>query len=152
MFDDLIPSLQAIYGEGAAAQAQRYAEELAAFSATYGPGEVLIFRAPGRVNLIGEHTDYNHGYVLPVALDKDILLLARPRPDAMVRLRNLEADFSTLAFTIGPAIPPGPAGDWGNYAKGAAQALAQQLGRDLRGLDGLIAGQPPYGVPRGANR
>ena len=121
---DLTPLLRNIYGEDATAQAQRYGEALAAFAATYGPGEVLIFRAPGRVNLIGEHTDYNHGYVMPVALDKDILLLARPRSDATVQLRNVEAEFPPCAFTIGPAIPPGPPGDWGNYAKGAAQALS----------------------------
>jgi len=83
-----------------------------------------------------------------VALDKDILLLARPRSDSTVRLSNLEAAFPPRAFTISPNIPPAPPGDWGNYARGAAQELTRHLGRDLRGLDGLIAGQPPYGVPR----
>ncbi len=139
-----------IYGEEVAAQAQRYAEALAGFAAIYGPGGVLIFRAPGRVNLIGEHTDHNHGYVLPVALDRDIVLLARPRSYAMVRLSNMETGFPPLAFTISTAIPHAPPGDWGNYTRGAAQKLAQQLGRELCGLDGLMAGQPPYGVPRGA--
>ncbi|MDH7486442.1 MAG: galactokinase [Anaerolineae bacterium] len=152
---ELIPPLRTIYGEEATSQAQRYAEALSAFASTYGAGEVLIFRAPGRVNLIGEHTDYNHGYVLPVALDRDTLLLARPRSDATVRLSNMEAEFSPRAFTIGPDIPPDPPGDWGNYARGAAQALARQLRRadrrpPLRGLDGLVVGGPPHGVPRGA--
>ena len=156
---DLTSLLRAIYGQGAAAQEQRYPEALTAFTSAYGPGEVLTFRAPGRVNLIGEHTDYNHGYVLPIALDRDILLLARPRSDATVHLSNMEAEFPPRSFTIGPDIPPDPPGDWGNYARGAAQALARQLAvgaglrpapTDLRGLDGLIAGQPPHGVPRGA--
>ena len=142
-------TLQVIYGEETAAQARRYEAALETFTAAYGAGEVFIFRAPGRVNLIGEHTDYNHGYVLPVALDKDALLLARSRSDGTVRLRNVEADYPPLSFAISREITPGPPGDWGNYAKGAAQELARQLGRDLRGLDGLVASQPPYGVPRG---
>lgn len=143
-------ALQTIYGDEAAVQARRYTLAHEAFTATYGPGPVFVFRAPGRVNLIGEHTDYNHGYVLPAALDKDILLLARPRSDGVIRLNNVEAEFPPLRFAIGPSIPHGPSGGWGNYARGASQAVAQQLGRELRGFDGLIAGQPPYGIPRGA--
>jgi galactokinase len=141
-------TLQGIYGGEAAAQTGRYEQALEAFATTYGPGEVILFRAPGRVNLIGEHTDYNHGFVLPVALDKDILLLARPRSDSVVRLSNLEADFPPFSFTASPSVSPGPTGDWGDYAKGAARELSRQLARDLTGLDGLVAGRPPYGVPR----
>jgi galactokinase len=142
-------TLQDVYGEETAVQARRYEEALEAFTTAYRPGEVFIFRAPGRVNLIGEHTDYNHGFVMPVALDKDTLLLARPRSDNTVRLSNVEADFPPRSFTISQNISPGPAGDWGNYARGPAHELAQRLEWDLRGLDGLVAGQPPYGVPRG---
>lgn len=141
-------TLQRIYGHEAESQGRRYAAASRAFVRAYGPGEVRVFRAPGRVNLIGEHTDYNHGYVLPVALDKDILLVARPRSDNLLRLTNLEAGFPPLSFTIGKDIPPGPPGDWGNYARGVAQQLARQLGRPLHGLDGLVASRPPYGVPR----
>jgi len=141
-------TLQDIYGEGAAVQIRRYEQALEAFTTAYGPGEVFVFRAPGRVNLIGEHTDYNHGFVMPVALDKDVLLLARPRPDSMVRLSNVEADFPPFSFTISSSVSPGPAGDWGNYAKGAARELARRIDRDLQGLDGIVAGQPPHGVPR----
>jgi galactokinase len=73
--------LQAIYEHGRPEQAKRYQKALDKFLALYGAGDVYIFRAPGRVNLIGEHTDYNHGFVMPLALDKDLLLLARPRSD-----------------------------------------------------------------------
>ncbi len=142
--------LETIYGDGAAEQAARYEAALAAFHAIYGPGEIYIFRAPGRVNLIGEHTDYNHGYVLPAALDKDVLLLARPRSDRLVRLRNVEPDYPPVAFEATAVIPAEPVGSWGNYARGAAQRLAQHFGRDLVGFDGLAAGAPPFGVPRGA--
>lgn len=140
--------LQAIYGDRSQAQLPRYLKARQAFTAAYGPGEMRIFRAPGRVNLIGEHTDYNHGFVLPVALDRDILLLARPRTDNLVRLSNWEADYPPLSFRIGPDIPAAPLGDWGNYARGAAQELARRLGRELCGLDGLVVGHAPYGVPR----
>jgi galactokinase len=144
----LNPTLQTIYGDQSDMQTRRYLNAKEAFAAAYGPGDVLAFRAPGRVNLIGEHTDYNHGFVLPVALDKDTLLLARPRADGTVRLSNQEGEFAPLSFAISSDIPSAPAGDWGNFARGAAQELTRQLGRDLRGIDGLVVGQPPYGVPR----
>jgi galactokinase len=142
-------TLQDVYDDEADAQRARYESALELFTSTYGPGVVQFFRAPGRVNLIGEHTDYNHGFVMPVALDRDILLLTRPRSDSVVRASNIEESFGPFSFTIARDIPPGPPGDWGNYAKGAAQELARRLGRELRGFDGLFAAQPPYGVPRG---
>jgi galactokinase len=142
-------TLQEIYGEEATIQRKRYTQALRRFEQTFGPGLVRFFRAPGRVNLIGEHTDYNQGFVMPVALDRDVLLLARPRADNRVRLINLERRYPPLSFNIRPDIPPGPAGNWGNYARGAAHQLAQELGGHLKGFDGLIAGRPPYGVPRG---
>jgi len=120
--------LERIYGDGAEAQQARYSAALETFTQVYGPGPVHGFRAPGRVNLIGEHTDYNGGFVLPVALDRDVLLLARPRSDSLVRLHNVEAAFPPQTFTIGPAIPSAPRGDWSNYVRGAAQMVIQQVG------------------------
>ena len=142
--------LDRIYGEEAEAQQARYAAALAAFARVYGPGPVHVFRAPGRVNLIGEHTDYNGGFVLPVALDRDVLLLARPRSDSSVQLHNIESHYAPHTFTVGLAIPPAPRGDWSNYARGAAQMVAQQVGSRVRGMDALVAAAPPHGVPRGA--
>jgi len=123
---------------------------VAEFNRVYGPGPVRLFRAPGRVNLIGEHTDYNHGYVMPVALDRDTLLAARPREDALVRLANVEPQFAPVEFLIGADIPPAPKGHWSNYARGAAQRLAQEVTYPLQGMDVLVDGAPPFGVPRGA--
>jgi galactokinase len=119
-------------------------------AARYGPGPVAIFHAPGRVNLIGEHTDYNHGYVMPMALDKDVLIIARPRQDQTVRLANTEPAFSNRQFRIAQKIPSQPIGDWANYAQGPAQLLEQERGPGLRGYDALVDGATPYGVPRGA--
>jgi len=148
----LASALTRVYGEGADAQQVRYRAALASFARTYGPGPVLAFRAPGRVNLIGEHTDYNHGFVLPVALDRDVLLLARARSDATVYLRNVEPEFAPRVFPIGPNVAAAPPGDWSNYARGAAQMVARQLGTpgSLHGIDALVAAAPPHGTPRGA--
>ena len=162
----LLDELAEIYGSGAGGQMARYQAALDRFRERYGPGPVHLFRAPGRVNLIGEHTDYNHGYVLPVALDRDVLLLARPRADGQVRLVNVEGDFTDRSFAVGDAIPSAAAGDWSNYARGPAQELTrlrstlrqaqdgagsvQVLGVPVPGLDGLVSGALPFGVPRGA--
>jgi galactokinase len=145
----MFSTLRDIYGEEADVQRLRYEAALQHFTGAYGTGNVLYFRAPGRVNLIGEHTDYNHGYVMPVALDKDILVLVRPRTDNVVRLSNVEERYAPFSFDIGRNIPSGPRGHWGNYARGVAQEMARQVDRDLRGFDGLVVAQPPYGVPRG---
>lgn len=132
------------------AQVSRYQKALHAFRLAFGPGPVHIYRAPGRVNLIGEHTDYNHGFVLPMALEKDILLLARPRSDGRVLLRNIEpARFPERSFALSASIRPGPVGDWANYVKGPAQALVRLLGIE-RGMDALVVGKAPFGVPIGA--
>ena len=143
-------ALDDLYGSGASQQTGRYRDALSAFFETYGPGLVAAYRAPGRVNLIGEHTDYNHGFVLPVALDRDTVLFARPREDAQIHLANVEEQYPPVALVIGNQVLTGPRGDWGNYARGPAQMLAQRMDRPLRGFDGLISGAPPFGVPRGS--
>ena len=142
--------LERIYGEASTVQAERYATALEVFQSLFGPGPVQVFRAPGRVNMIGEHTDYNQGFVLPVALDRDVLLFARTRADRSIHLHNLEARFAPCVFDLGLTIPAAPPGDWSNYARGAAQMVASQLGDHALGMDGLIVGAPPLGVPRGA--
>jgi len=149
----LSEALERVYGRDARlldAQMERYRRSLLAFAARYGPGQVAVFRAPGRVNLIGEHTDYHHGYVLPLALDKDVLLLARRRPDAKVHLADVEEEFGERSFIISSDVPPRPVGDWANYVQGAAQLLERECGPSLHGMDALVDGVPPWGVPRGA--
>ena len=65
------------------------------FEETFGYQPATVVRAPGRVNLIGEHTDYNDGYVLPVAIDRSILMAAAPRPDRQVVLHALDFEQRT---------------------------------------------------------
>jgi galactokinase len=145
-------TIEAIYGHEipVAGQTQRYNEALAAFVDLFGPGPVSLFRAPGRVNLVGEHTDYSQGYVLPAAIDRDVLILARSRDDAEVRVVNVENEYPPREFAISSDIPPHPAGDWANYIKGPAQLLAREVHDSVRGMDALVCGRSPWGVPRGA--
>jgi galactokinase len=150
---DMKSALGLVYGNDRLllkTQEARYQRDMLAFAAKYGPGPVTFFHAPGRINLIGEHTDYNHGYVMPMALDKDVLILARPRQDQIVNLANVELSFSSRQFRISQDIAPQPIGDWANYAQGPAQLLEREFGPGLRGYDALIDGAAPHGVPRGA--
>src|SRR5262249_48203572 len=101
-----------------------------------------LVRAPGRVNLIGEHTDYNGLPVFPMAIQRAVRIAFRPRSDARVHLENRDPRFEPREFEIGPEIAPFAAGDWGNYAKAAAQALARRA-PIRRGFDALVEGDIP---------
>ncbi len=99
-------------------------------------------RAPGRVNLIGEHTDYNGLPVLPMALDREIVLRYTPRTDARVLLSNTDHRFPPVDFNLSANIRRDPDGAWGNYPRAAAQALWQD-GGPLRGIDGEVSSTLP---------
>ncbi|MCA9836660.1 MAG: galactokinase [Trueperaceae bacterium] len=142
--------LNTIYSQQVAGQRERYQQALQLFRSLYGEGEVHIFRAPGRVNLIGEHTDYNHGFVMPVALDRDTVVLARARADSQLHLSNVEAEFEICQFEITENIPLAPNNHWSNYARGVAQHLKHRLSRPIKGADLLVVAEAPWGVPRGA--
>lgn len=101
----------------------------------------FLIRAPGRVNIIGEHTDYNDGYVLPMAIDRAVWIALRPRSDKRIYLRSLEkrapADFSLT--DVRPAK-----GNWFEYVKGMAVML-QQAGKTLSGWEGILTSDVPVG-------
>ena len=149
-----VHSLVDIYGEQASvldAQQTRYEEARQQFVERYGPGPITFFRTPGRINLIGEHTDYNGGFVMPVALDRDVLFAVRLREDTTVCVANSEPGFQPLSFALSGEIAPGPRGDWRNYFQGAGQELCRRFGdREINGMDVLVSGAAPFGVPRGA--
>lgn len=100
-----------------------------------------IYRAPGRVNLIGEHTDYNDGFVLPAALDLSTYVAIAPRGDRLIRAHstNLNAD-----FLIDLDAAPSPVGDWSDYIVGVAVAL-ERSGYRLKGADCVISSTVPMG-------
>ena len=101
---------------------------LALLADTPGDGPAVAARAPGRVNLIGEHTDYNGLPVLPIAIDRDVLVVARRRSDDAVELSNADPAFTPRRYSLRGEIPPFPPGDWGNYHKAAAAGLRAHLG------------------------
>ncbi len=83
-----------------------------------------LVRVPGRVNLIGEHLDYNGLPVLPMAIDREIRLVVGARPDGdAVEIRNVSPQFPPRSFPLAAPIPPYERGDWGNYVKAGAQGV-----------------------------
>lgn len=112
------------------------------FAAHFGAPPALCVRAPGRVNLIGEHIDYNDLAVLPVAIQREVRVALRPRSDPRVRLANVDARFGEREFELSETIAPFAQGDWGNYPKAAAQLLVREFGA-TRGCDALVEGDVP---------
>ncbi|MFL6253522.1 MAG: galactokinase [Pyrinomonadaceae bacterium] len=113
-----------------------------AFGARYGRA-ARIFRAPGRVNLIGEHTDYNGGFVLPMAIERETVVAAAPRADRTVRAYSAGLD-EELSFDLDHPHPP-RRGIWLDYVEGVAQAL-ESRGIKLSGADLLIDSDVPAGA------
>jgi galactokinase len=105
-----------------------------------GPGAWLAFRAPGRANLIGEHTDYNDGFVLPVALEPATWVCGRPA-DGMLRLDSLDRP-GTVEVDL--ATGAGPTEGWGRYVTAVVRAL-RDADADLRGFTGVLASDLPLG-------
>jgi galactokinase len=114
----------------------------AAFARAFGADPVRLVRAPGRVNLMGEHIDYCGLPVFPMAIQRGIRVAFHSRPDRALRLVNLDHQFAPVGFALAASIPPALQGDWGNYARAAAQVLAQGF-PDLRGVDALVESDLP---------
>ncbi len=117
---------------------------IAAFDAQFGGAPDLVARAPGRVNLIGEHTDYNDGFVLPMAIGWQTMVAARARGDGLVRLHAVDLGART-EFSVDAPIKPDPRAPWSNYVRGVTQVLIED-GLALTGADIVIAGDVPQGA------
>ena len=119
---------------------QEYA--ISEFKRHFGRPPAFVARAPGRVNLIGEHTDYNDGFVLPIAIDRAVWIALSPTASQQVILHALDlnqsAEFSLKNFQHENQ-------DWLEYFKGIAWAL-QQAGYPLSGWEGTIASSIPIGA------
>ena len=114
-----------------------------AFSRRHGVHPWLMVRAPGRVNLIGEHTAYNDGFVFPVAIDRATYVAARPRDDRRIHITALdlgaEDEFDLDDFGHSAANP------WSNYIRGVAKGLLV-AGHSLGGANVLITSDVPQGA------
>src|ERR1700722_14485678 len=102
-----------------------------------------VSRAPGRVNLIGEPSDYNDGFVMPAALEFATLTAASRRPDRRLRVYSMIMD-ETREFDL-DAPAQGPSGDWADYVLGVALML-ERSGRNLSGADLIVWSDVPIGA------
>jgi galactokinase len=107
-------------------------------------GEPRIFRAPGRVNVIGEHTDYNDGFVMPFAIDRDTLAAASARSDSKITAVALDLDESAAIDLDAPAVVK-RRGTWVDYVEGTARALQERFGL-ARGADIVFSSTVPIGA------
>ncbi|MEN6405388.1 MAG: galactokinase [Thermoguttaceae bacterium] len=112
------------------------------FIARYHQPPRAIVRAPGRVNLIGEHTDYNDGFVLPMAIDRAAWIALRPRNDRRVIVHSIDFD-QTGEFSLDH--PTNDRAGWIEYLKGTAWSL-QDAGHRLSGWEGVLVGDVPHGA------
>lgn len=104
---------------------------------------VHIIRAPGRVNLIGEHTDYNEGFVFPMAIEPEVRLACRARDDGLVRLASSVFPGQIVEFSVQKEIERGePA--WANYSRGVAAEMVA-AGIPLSGMDCMMTNTLPVG-------
>jgi galactokinase len=116
-----------------------------AFSAEYGGRAEVAARAPGRVELLGNHTDYNGGLVMAAAVDRYTAVVGRPLPGREGRV--YAANFEGSARFPLAEIERGPVGTWPNYVKGVVWALQEALGAELTGgFEAAIAGEVPLGA------
>jgi galactokinase len=116
-------------------------KQRALFAELYG-ARPAIYRAPGRVNLIGEHTDYNDGFVMPAALDLYTYVAVSPRPDR--RLRIYSENLREMCELDLGSIHPGRSGRWSDYVRGVAGVL-ESSGHKLRGANLAIMSEVPLG-------
>jgi galactokinase len=111
------------------------------FNEHFGAAPTLV-RAPGRVNVIGEHTDYNDGFVLPAALELATYAAIAPRPDRILRVHSLLKK-ETLEFDLDEKAPK-PRKDWSDYVRGVAIML-ERAGHKLEGADLMLWSDVPIG-------
>lgn len=114
---------------------------IATYRAKFNAAPMFVARAPGRVNLIGEHTDYNNGFVFPMAIQRAVTLVGAPRNDGIVRIHSCNfdqmAEFSLTGIAKGEP-------DWLNYIKGVARVMLD-YGYALGGFDAVAYGDVPLG-------
>ncbi len=118
-------------------------ERVEALLAAHGDSGAAVYQAPGRVNLLGEHTDYSGGFCMPAALSFNTLVAATPRADSMLRLRSMDFGGTAEVDLNALSIPPlSEHTEWNHYCEGVAWSLRQK-GIALTGADLTISGDVP---------
>ncbi|WP_305457520.1 galactokinase [Photobacterium leiognathi] len=116
-----------------------------AFTAVLGYQPSHLIQAPGRVNLIGEHTDYNDGFVLPCAINYQTLVAATPRTDNIIRVVSVDYDNATDEFDLTQPIEFQQDKMWANYIRGVVKCLLER-GFTFTGADIAVTGNVPQGA------
>ena len=115
------------------------------FTDQFGSPPVCVAKAPGRVNLMGDHTDYNAGFVMPCAIDRYVLAACSPRSDEEVHVLAVDSNKESDSFYLGADIEPHPTQLWSNYIRGAAHVLLGR-GYQLQGCNIAVTGNIPQGA------
>ncbi|WOA50810.1 galactokinase [Dickeya solani] len=117
----------------------------AVFQQQFGYPATLTVQAPGRVNLIGEHTDYNDGFVLPCAINYSTTISAAPRDDRQIRVIAVDYDNQQDQFSLDAPIEHHPQWQWANYVRGVIKHLKTRSDA-FGGADLVISGDVPQGA------
>ena len=112
------------------------------FARCFGEGKPRLFTAPGRINIIGEHTDYNGGFVLPGAVDKAITMAIEPNGSELVNLVSIDQDGAAIFFRIGG---PQPKEQWASYFYGVIEEMRKR-GATVGGFNAVFGGDVPLGA------
>lgn len=115
------------------------------FAAAYGHQPSLVVQAPGRVNLIGEHTDYNGGFVLPAAINYSTWIAAAPRDDRQLQVVARDFGNQRVIFNLDQPMQADESASWSNYVRGVVNELLKK-GYQLAGGDLYITGNVPAGA------
>lgn len=115
------------------------------FADKFGYPATITIKAPGRVNLIGEHTDYNDGFVLPCAIDYETVIACAQRNDRLIRVIAADYDNEEDTFSLDEPILHSDAHPWANYVRGVVKHLMLR-NKDFSGADMVISGNVPQGA------
>jgi len=111
------------------------------FYSKYGEKPNMVVKSPGRVNIIGEHTDYNNGFVLPMAIDRHIKIAFRPRNDDKIKLQSIGFDNEINCSIYNDKY----VGDWQDYVKSISWVLLKN-NYELKGWEGVMTSNIPVGA------
>lgn len=124
---------------------QAHVRVLDAFAAAFDGPPHVVSRAPGRVNIIGEHTDYNDGFVLPCAIGIDTFVAARSRDDGIVNVAAADLGGAVDHFEIRMSVQRSATKPWANYVRGVFSEM-RRAGFEIGGADLAVAGDVPQGA------